>query len=156
MDFTDFHVIGDRIGMRILDQFVMGHGYDHNWCLPCPRRLPDLPRRSSPRRAAGAMDVYTDQPGVQFYTANWLDQEKGKKGAFYHARTAFCFETQNFLDAVNKLHFPSPDREGRKEWMSATGYRFIFMKNNDNDSVPSWLQAKIHSRSAAPMRFCFA
>ena len=70
------------------------------------------------------MDVYTDQPGVQFYTANWLEQEKGKKGAFYHARTAFCFETQNFPDAVNKPHFPSPIIEAGREWKSVTGYRF--------------------------------
>ena len=79
-----------------------------------------FPRRSSPRKA----DVYTDQPGVQFYTANWLEQGNGKSGAFYHARTAFCFETQNFPDAVNKPHFPSPIVKAGKEWKSVTGYHF--------------------------------
>ena len=53
-----------------------------------------------------------------------VEQENGKKGAFYHARTAFCFETQNFPDAVNKPHFPSPIIEAGREWKSVTGYRF--------------------------------
>ena len=123
MDFTDFHVIGDRIDENF-DQLVMGHGYDHNWCLSHVRGDFGLAAQIFSDESGRAMDVYTDQPGVQFYTANWLDQEKGKKGAFYHARTAFCFETQNFPDAVNKPHFPSPIVKAGKEWTSATGYRF--------------------------------
>ena len=123
MDFTDFHVIGDRIDENF-DQLVMGHGYDHNWCLSHVRGDFGLAAQIFSEESGRAMDVYTDQPGVQFYTANWLEQEKGKKGAFYHARTAFCFETQNFPDAVNKPHFPSPIIEAGREWKSVTGYRF--------------------------------
>ena len=123
MDFTDFHVIGDRIDENF-DQLVMGRGYDHNWCLSHVRGDFGLAAQIFSEESGRAMDVYTDQPGVQFYTANWLEQEKGKKGAFYHARTAFCFETQNFPDAVNKPHFPSPIVKAGKEWTSATGYRF--------------------------------
>ena len=123
MDFTDFHVIGDRIDENF-DQLVMGHGYDHNWCLSHVRGDFGLAAQIFSEESGRAMDVYTDQPGVQFYTANWLEQENGKKGAFYHARTAFCFETQNFPDAVNKPHFPSPIIEAGREWKSVTGYRF--------------------------------
>ena len=123
MDFTDFHVIGDRIDENF-DQLVMGHGYDHNWCLSHVRGDFGLAAQIFSDESGRAMDVYTDQPGVQFYTANWLEQENGKKGAFYHARTAFCFETQNFPDAVNKPHFPSPIIEAGREWKSVTGYRF--------------------------------
>lgn len=107
MDFTDFHVIGERID-EDFDQLVQGHGYDHNWCLSHVRGDLGLSAQIFSEESGRAMDVYTDQPGVQFYTANWLEQGNGKSGAFYHARTAFCFETQNFPDAVNKPHFPSP------------------------------------------------
>lgn len=123
MDFTDFHVIGERID-EDFDQLVQGHGYDHNWCLSHVRGDLGLSAQIFSEESGRAMDVYTDQPGVQFYTANWLEQGKGKSGAFYHARTAFCFETQNFPDAVNKPHFPSPIVKAGKEWKSVTGYHF--------------------------------
>ena len=123
MDFTDFHVIGERIDDDF-DQLVKGHGYDHNWCLSHIRGDFGLSAQIFSEKSGRAMDVYTDQPGVQFYTANWLEQENGKEGAFYHTRTAFCFETQNFPDAVNKPHFPSPIVKAGKEWKSVTGYHF--------------------------------
>ena len=123
MDFTDFHVIGERID-EDFDQLVQGHGYDHNWCLSHVRGDFALSAQIFSEESGRAMDVYTDQPGVQFYTANWLEQGNGKSGAFYHARTAFCFETQNFPDAVNKPHFPSPIVKAGKEWKSVTGYHF--------------------------------
>ena len=123
MDFTDFHVIGERID-EDFDQLVQGHGYDHNWCLSHVRGDLGLSAQIFSEESGRAMDVYTDQPGVQFYTANWLEQGNGKSGAFYHARTAFCFETQNFPDAVNKPHFPSPIVKAGKEWKSVTGYHF--------------------------------
>ena len=53
------------------------------------------------------MEVYTTQPGLQLYTANWIDAEKGKGEKTYGKRWAFCLETQHFADAVNKPHFPS-------------------------------------------------
>jgi aldose 1-epimerase len=53
------------------------------------------------------MEVYTTQPGVQLYTANWIDGEKGKGGKKYGRRWAFCLETQHFPDAIHKPHFPS-------------------------------------------------
>lgn len=55
-----------------------------------------------------AMVVYTDLPGVQFYTGNWLGGEKGKGGVSYEDRNAFCFETQMYPDSVNHPQFPSP------------------------------------------------
>ena len=53
------------------------------------------------------MEIYTTQPGVQFYTANWIDNEPGKSGKNYGRRGSFCLETQHFADAINKPHFPS-------------------------------------------------
>lgn len=123
MDFTEFHAIGERID-EPFDQLIQGRGYDHNWCLSHARGDFALSAQIYSEENGRAMDVYTDQPGVQFYTANWLEQEHGKEDTFYHARTAFCFETQNFPDAVNKLHFPSPVVKAGKEWTSTTGYRF--------------------------------
>jgi len=53
------------------------------------------------------MEIYTTQPGVQLYTANWINREKGKGGKVYNRRWSFCLETQHFADAINKPHFPS-------------------------------------------------
>ena len=123
MDFTEFHEIGERIN-EPFDQLIQGHGYDHNWCLSHTRGEFALAAQIYSEESGRAMDVYTDQPGVQFYTANFLEQENGKEGSVYHARTAFCFETQNFPDAVNKPFFPSPIVKAGTEWKSVTGYRF--------------------------------
>jgi aldose 1-epimerase len=53
------------------------------------------------------MEIYTTQPGVQLYSANWINNEPGKGGKKYQKRWAFCLETQHFADAINKPHFPS-------------------------------------------------
>lgn len=73
------------------------------------------------------MEVYTDLPGIQFYTGNFLKREvvgPGKDGAAYDIRNAFCFETQYYPDAVNKPSFPSPVLRAGEEYKTTTIYRF--------------------------------
>jgi len=70
------------------------------------------------------MEVFTTQPGVQLYTANWIDGEKGKGGKKYGRRWAFALETQHFPDAINEPHFPSTILNPGEEYKHACVYKF--------------------------------
>ncbi len=71
------------------------------------------------------MEVYTDLPGVQLYTANNLKPSYiAKGGVSYNARDGYCFETQNYPDAVNKENFPSPVVKAGEEYQTTTIYKF--------------------------------
>lgn len=90
-----------------LKQFHLD-GFDHNFCLPLGRARRLVARAHHPP-SGRTMEVHTTQPGLQFYTGNNLDGSlKGKGAATYPKHSAFCLETQNWPDAVNKPHFPSP------------------------------------------------
>lgn len=71
------------------------------------------------------MEVYTDLPGVQMYTANFLDHLQGKNGAVYEKRDAVCLETQYFPDAVHHDNFPSPICRKGEKYDTHTAYRFL-------------------------------
>ena len=70
------------------------------------------------------MDQHTDLPGMQLYTANYLDEEPGKDGAVYKKRSAVCFETQFWPDTVNKENFPGGVLTEGEEFTSRTTYKF--------------------------------
>jgi aldose 1-epimerase len=70
------------------------------------------------------LEVFTTQPGLQLYTANWIDNEKGKFGKKYGKRWAYALETQHFPDAVNKPHFPSTVLNPGEEYRQTCMYRF--------------------------------
>jgi aldose 1-epimerase len=106
MDFTVTKKIGKDIN-RDDEQLKFGNGYDHNWVLNHPAGTLGLAAVAHDPQSGRVMEVYTTQPGVQLYTANWMDNEKGKGGKKYGKRSAFCLETQHFADAINKPHFPS-------------------------------------------------
>ncbi|XP_034095630.1 aldose 1-epimerase isoform X2 [Gymnodraco acuticeps] len=95
------------IGPRLKE--VPGPGFDHNFCLSFPGDSwteRDAARVCHP--ASGrVLEVSTSQPGVQFYTANFLDGLTGKGGVRYRKHSSFCLETQNWPDAVNQAPFPS-------------------------------------------------
>ena len=77
-------------------------------------------------KSGRVMEVYTDLPGMQFYTANGLKGDvPGKDGAVYGPRQAYCFETQHFPDAVNKPQFPSPVLKAGEEYDTTTVYKFL-------------------------------
>ncbi|NXY44961.1 GALM epimerase, partial [Ceuthmochares aereus] len=82
-------------------------GFDHNFCLQQVQARRPVARARHPPTGR-TMEVHTTQPGIQFYTGNNLDGSlKGKGTAVYSKHSAFCLETQNWPDAVNKPHFPS-------------------------------------------------
>ena len=103
-------------------QLRLGNGYDHNFVL---RHQPCGPIRLAARAQGGGLclECLTTQPGLQFYTANFLSGEKGKGGAVYGPRSAFCLETQAWPDAVHHTRFPSPVLRAGETYRHCTAYR---------------------------------
>lgn len=106
MDFSTPKKIGADID-KDDEQIRFGTGYDHNWVLNHRTGVMGLAAIAHDPQSGRIMEVHTTQPGVQFYSANWIEAEKGKGGKVYGKRWAFCLETQHFADSVNKHHFPS-------------------------------------------------
>ena len=128
MDFRKAHKIGDEIEADF-EQLRITGGYDHNY-------VTDGYNKASIREIAEAwsektgiqMNVLTDCPCVQFYAANFVDQEHGKNGHVYNKREAFCLETQVEPNAVNVENFHSPILEAGERYYSETIYRFSVKK----------------------------
>jgi aldose 1-epimerase len=117
------------VGLHINDkdeQLQYGSGYDHNWVLNNfngkVREIALLYHSKTGRY----MEVLSDQPGVQFYSGNFLDGSfVGKNGLIYNKRTALCLETQHFPDSPNKLHFPSVTLRPSEIYRQTTVYKFL-------------------------------
>ena len=122
MDFRQLKPVGAEIE-EAYEALEFGKGYDHNWVLNGNGYRKAAFMRS--KESGIAMEVYTDLPGMQFYTANFVDHEKGKAGAVYNMRQAACFETQYFPDAVHKDHFEGPDVKAGDVYETTTAYRFV-------------------------------
>lgn len=102
LDFTESEAIGARIG-----QLTQTRGYDHNYVLKNSSGSLVLAARVREPASGRVMEVYTTEPGMQFYTANGMRGVKGKGGKVYNNHYGFCLETQHFPDSPNKPHFPS-------------------------------------------------
>lgn len=123
MDFTELKAIGQDIDADYAP-LIWAKGFDHNWVLNHQPGELALSAKAVDEGSGRVMEVYTDLPGIQFYTANWLDHEPGKDGAVYPARAAYCFETQYFPDAINKPQFPSPVTKAGEAYRTTTIYHF--------------------------------
>jgi len=126
-DFRTFHTIGERIGADH-PQIAFGGGYDHNWVLDREGvgegELAPAVRVEEPT-SGRVMEVYTTEPGLQFYSGNFLDGTiTGKDGAVYTHRSGFCLETQHFPDSPNQTAFPSTILRPGAEYRSRTVYVF--------------------------------
>ncbi|MGH7710562.1 MAG: aldose epimerase family protein [Gemmatimonadaceae bacterium] len=123
-DFRTPTAIGARVG-GTHQQLVFGRGYDHNFALD--RRgsgLQHVARAVEPT-SGRTLDVYSDQPGIQFYSGNFLDGSiRGKGGRVYAHRFGFCLETQHFPDSPNKPIFPSTILRPGEHYASRTVFRF--------------------------------
>ena len=125
MDFTSLKPIGKDIESGFA-AVVQGNGFDHNWVLNHPEGELSLSAKAVDHKSGRVMEVYTDLPGIQFYTANFLTGElPGKGGAVYGPRHGYCFETQYFPDAINKPEFPSPILKAGEEYSTTTVYKFF-------------------------------
>ena len=124
MDFTSPVAIGARIG-EPYDQLALAGGYDHNWVLNKPPRQYGLAARVYERTSGRVMEVLTTEPGLQFYSGNFLDgTDVGKGGRVYRHRYGFCLETQHFPDSPNKPGFPPTTLRPGEEYFTVTAYRF--------------------------------
>ena len=122
-----------EIGAHINDdneQLKLGKGYDHNFVLN--RRSGDaltLAARVTEPGSGRVMEVLTSEPGVQFYTGNFLDGTlHGKGGKVYGRRYGLCLETQHFPDSPNKPAFPTTELKPGQKYTSTTVYRFKTIK----------------------------
>lgn len=108
MDFTTATAIGARIEAKD-EQLGFGKGYDHNWVLIAGGgKLATAAILEDP--ASGrVMEVKTTEPGIQFYSGNFMDGKPAGKGTVYNHRTGLCLETQHFPDSPNKPKFPSTE-----------------------------------------------
>ena len=108
MDFTTPKRIGQDINHPTCKQIKNGNGYDHNWCLDTAEDISKVACELYCPETGIDLKVYTDEPGVQVYTGNFLDGTVvGKKGIAYPKRSAICLETQHYPDSPNKPQWPS-------------------------------------------------
>ena len=126
-DFRTAHAIGERIGAAD-EQIRLGGGYDHNFVLDregAASGAPVLAARVEEPTTGRFLEVHTTEPGVQFYSGNFLDGTlTGKNGAVYQHRYGFCLETQHFPDSPNKPEFPSTILRPGEEYRTRTVLKF--------------------------------
>lgn len=128
LDFRTAKPIGRDIEAND-EQVSFGRGYDHNYVLTAKGDLKAVAAKVVEPTSGRAMEVYTTEPGMQFYTGNFLDGTVvGKGGKAYQKRAGFCFETQHFPDSPNKPQFPSTVLKPRYGYESTTVYRFFVEK----------------------------
>jgi aldose 1-epimerase len=124
LDFTQPRNIGDRIDQAD-EQLQIAKGYDHNWVLNKDSDGPCLAARAAERESGRILEVYTTQPGLQFYSGNFMeDGIAGKAGQIYNHRSGFCLETQHFPDSPNRPDFPSTVLEPGSTYDHTTIYQF--------------------------------
>lgn len=123
-DFRQPTAIGARINEKD-QQLIFGQGYDHNFVLNRRGEGLALAARVTEPKSGRVMEVLTTQPGLQFYTGNFLDGTiHGKGGKVYGRRSAFCMETQHFPDSPNQHQFPSVVLKPGDRYHEITVYRF--------------------------------
>jgi len=124
MDFTTPAAIGARINQDD-EQLKFGNGYDHNWVLNSGGGKLALAARVTEPTTGRSMEVYTTEPGIQFYTGNFLDgTNTGKGGKVYKHRYGLCLEAQHFPDSPNQAAFPSTVLKPGQTYKQTTVYRF--------------------------------
>lgn len=107
------------------EQLAFGKGYDHNWVLSTKGDITKVAAKLSSPVTGITMEVYTNEPGVQVYTGNFLDGTvTGKKGIVYPQRASVCLETQHYPDTPNKPHWPSALLEPGQTYRSQCIYKF--------------------------------
>lgn len=125
MDFRTPTAIGDRIDDYEYEQLKFGDGYDHNWVLNTGGDISQVAATVYSPESGIQLEVYTDEPGVQFYSGNFLNgADVGKYGAVYNKRNALCLETQKYPDTPNKPDWPSAFLKPGDTYTSRCIYKF--------------------------------
>jgi aldose 1-epimerase len=123
-DFRKQHTIGERIEVAN-EQLEFGNGYDHNYVLNGDENGLHHAAKVIGDKSGVVMEVFTEEPGIQFYSGNFMDSKNTlKSGAKDDFRTAFCLETQHFPDSPNQPEFPSIQLNPGDIYHTVTEYRF--------------------------------
>ena len=123
-DFRNYKEIKKDINADDL-QLNYGNGYDHCWVLNDYKNGYRLIASAFHEESGRLMEVYSDQPGLQFYTGNFLDGSLPQKGeGSYNFRSGFCMETQHFPNSPNQPDFPSVTLNPNEKYNSKTTYKF--------------------------------
>ncbi len=124
LDFSTPHVIGERI-----DQ--LNNGYDHNYVInKSEKEISPAAKVYAPETGI-EMEVMTDQPGIQFYSGNFLDNVKGKGGAVYNKHCALCLETQLYPDSPSHVKFPDAILRPGEKYSHRTVYKFRIVEKEE-------------------------
>ena len=124
MDFHTLSQIGARIEAKD-EQLRLARGYDHNWIIDRTGNGLVRAARVAEPKSGRVMEVWTTEPGIQFYTGNFLDGTiTGKNGVVYQRRAALCLETQHFPDSPNRPEFPTTVLNPGETFTSTTVYSF--------------------------------
>ena len=129
-NFKTAKPIGNDINFDDI-QLKLGKGFDHNWVLAMhkPGGQPELAATVLEPESGRYMEVFTTEPGIQFYSGNFLDGTlKGKGGVVYQQRWGLCLETQHFPDSPNHLMYPSTTLVPGEHYSSTTIYKFSVKK----------------------------
>ncbi|MDR2917754.1 MAG: galactose mutarotase [Tannerella sp.] len=128
MDLRQLTVIGSKID-EPFEQLVKGRGFDHNWVLNTNGDVSKLAAKAVSPTSGIVLEVYTNEPGVQFYAGNFMEgSDKGKFGITYPHRGALCLETQHYPDSPNQPEFPSTVLRPGENYLSRCIYRFTVDK----------------------------
>jgi aldose 1-epimerase len=123
LDFRSPRPIGEQIGQPD-QQLRHGAGYDHNFVLDkLPGRMALAARAHDPL-SGRILELFTEQPGVQFYSGNFLDGSLAGKGRVYRHRTGFCLEPQHFPDSPNQPTFPNTILRPGEQYTTESRFRF--------------------------------
>ena len=122
-DFSVPTKIGNRINQED-NQLNYGKGYDHNYVLNNSQSEEIIAAKVYEKKSGRTLEVYTNEPGMQFYSGNFLSGTIGKHGKSYKKRSAFCLETQHFPNSPNQKNFPSTILKPNEEYYSICIYKF--------------------------------
>ena len=125
MDFTTPKAVGQDIDKFEFEQVKNGNGYDHNWVLNTNGDITQLAAKLTSPESGISLEVYTNEPGIQVYSGNFLDGTlSGKKGIVYNQRASVCLETQHYPDSPNKPEWPSVILEPGQTYQSECIFKF--------------------------------
>ena len=129
MDFTTAKLIGADITRTDYVQIANGNGYDHNWVLDTNRDMSVAAATLECPATGIRMELFTDEPGLQVYSGNFLDGTvTGKRGIVYNQRAAICLETQKYPDTPNKPQWPSAELRPGETYTSHCTFKFSVTK----------------------------
>lgn len=129
MDFRTPKTVGRDINNYEFEQLKNGNGYDHNWVLDTKGDINQVAAKLTSPETGITLEVYTNEPGIQIYTGNFLDGTvKGKKDITYNQRASVCLETQHYPDSPNKAEWPTVVLEPGQNYTSECIFKFSVEK----------------------------